>query len=581
MATIGKTTKLPIGSLLLLTGLLFYYAIFYSYQFILIEQTQLFLFTGDFFASFMQKAGGFSEYIAAFCIQFYYIRIVGAIILFLIAVTGWLLINRLLTPFRFKPFTPFHPSILYIALFWLLHTYIDYPLYKSVGFILVCLLGVAYIQIKLHRGRIILGMIFAVFSWYLCKEAAFILLFYILSYEKTIDGYPHRKVYLACVSLIFLVTPFLLRPILNPFTVEEIFGWQNMNQNWAIGYCLLYGLLPFFILWSVITGKQGLLSVIATTTSIVIVYIGCAKTANYKLEALQEMDWLSTQGRWDTIIEKTKKQKTTNIEFLNYYHMALAKNGKMNDDLFELGFPLTNALIYSDATSYAGKTRLSNLYWETGCFRTSQLYSTEAIALLESGANTFHLKRLAIIHMIYNETALAEKYLRMLKKTVCCSKWAVKQLNNIQDNQLLDQVDYIREKRELLPTHDFTIKTNLPAFNIEELYFQRPQYAITSQYTYAFMLLQKRLSSFYTVVSLLQLKQMSEIMQEAILIYEYSKQIPEGQRLKINYSPNVLSRYQLYTQLLKSSTLINTMPPGQYEFKKSYFYYYAFINDKE
>lgn len=578
MTTIGKTITQPIVSLLLLTGLLLYYAIFYSYQFILIEQTQLFLFTGDFFAPFMQRAGGLSEYMAAFCIQFYYIRLVGAITLFMVAATGWLLMNRLLVPFHFKPFTHFHPSILWIALIWLLHTYIDYPLYKSIALLLVFLLGVLYIQVRLLRWRIALGMIFAVFSWYLCKEASFILLFYIISYEKTIGGYPYRKVYLACAGVLFLSIPFLLRFLLTPYTVEEIFGWQYANQKWITGYCLLYGLLPFLILWSAITRKQQILSYITLTASIIIIYIGCTQTANYKLEVLQEMDWLSRQGKWDTIIEKTKKLKQTDTDILNYYHIALAKSGKMSDDLFTLGFPLANALVHADGASYVDKTRLSNLYWEIGCFRTSQLYSTEAIALLESGANALHLKRLALIHMIYNETALAEKYLCMLKKTVSHSKWAVEQLNNLQDNQLLDHIGYIREKRELLPFREFTIKTNQPALNIEKLYFQKPKNTILSQYTHAFMLLQKRLPEFYTVVSLLQLRQMPEIMQEAILIYEHSERTPEEQRLKISYSPDVLSRYQLYTTISKSNMLTNTIPPDQYEFKKSYFYYYAYIN---
>lgn len=578
MKNIRKIISLPVGSLFALIGLILYYTIYYSYQFILVEQTQFFLFTTSFFASYLEKAGGICEYIAAFCVQFYQVKGYGAVIVSLTAVSLWFLMNRLLIPFRLKPFTCLHPSVVCFATVWLLHTYIQYPLSKSIALIVVYLFALLYIQLKSDCLRTALGVMFAFLSWYVCKEASFILLFYILGYERITGSFPLKNIYLLCICLIFLLVPLSLRFILNPFLVDEIVGLQNRNEEWAVGYYLLYGWLPFFILFSGLNQKQRWLSAITTVASLLIIYIGCVKTADYKLERLQEMDWLSRQEKWNVIIEKTKELTFTDSDVLNYYYLALAKTGKMNEDLFEQGFPFAEALVCSKAISYVDKTRLSNLYWETGCFRASQLCSTEASVLLDFGTNAFHLKRLAMIHMIYNETALAEKYLRILKNTFFHRKWAVEQLNNLQDNKQLDQVDFVHEKRKLLPFREFSIKTGYPASNIERIAIQCRESVVASQYMYALMLLQKRLPDYYMLVSLFQPAQLSEIMQEAILVYEHSRQIPDKQRMKINYSSDVLTRYNMYVKMCRFQPLVSAMSPSVYNFKKSYFYYYAFIN---
>lgn len=578
MKNIRKITALPVGSLFVLVGLIFYYTKYYSYQFILVEQTQFFLFTTGFFTSYLEKAGGICEYIAAFFVQFYQVKVYGTVIISLTAVSLWFLMNKLLVPFRLKPFTWLHPSVVCFATVWLLHTYIHYPLSKSIALAVVYLFAFLYIQIKSNRWRIISGLIFAFLSWYVCKEASFILLFYILGYERTTERFLFKHSYFLCICLIFLLLPLFLRFILNPFHVEEIVGLQNRNQEWAVGYYLLYGWLPFFILFTGLIQKQGVLYGITVIASLVLIYIGCAKTADYKLERLQEIDWLSRQEKWNTIIEKTKDLTLTDSDVLNYYYLALAKTGKMNNDLFDQGFPFVESLLCPKATSYVDKTRLSNVYWETGCFRASQLCSTEAGVLLELGTNAFHLKRLAMIHMIYNEPALAEKYLRILKNTFLHRAWAVEQLNNLQDNKLLDQVDFVREKRKLLLFRQFTIKTSHPAVNIERMAIQSRESEVASQYMYSLMLLQKRLTDYYMMISLFKPAQLSEIMQEAILVYEHFRQIPDTQKLKINYSKDVLTRYTMYVKMCRFHPLVSDMSPSIYNFKKSYFYYYAFIN---
>jgi hypothetical protein len=62
-------------------GIFIFFAFFYNSHLHFVEQFQLFLLTGDFFQLKIGYPGGFSGYIGGFLTQFYYLSLIGPLII--------------------------------------------------------------------------------------------------------------------------------------------------------------------------------------------------------------------------------------------------------------------------------------------------------------------------------------------------------------------------------------------------------------------------------------------------------------------------------------------------------------------
>ena len=97
------------------------------------------------------------------------------------------------------------------------------------------------------------------------------------------------------------------------------------------------------------------------------------------------------QSEWNKLLGSIGDVKKLNSRTLNYYYMALAQTGQLSNALFRDGFPYSKSLVSAGEQSYVSKTRLSDIYWNLGCFRASQVFSTEAMSMLDTGVNPYIL----------------------------------------------------------------------------------------------------------------------------------------------------------------------------------------------
>ena len=99
-------------SVFFFTCIFIFFAFFYNYHLHFEEQLRLFLMTGEFFLSKMSYPGGFSEYLGGFLTQFYFLSLLGPLIITLLLlgiqhVTKQILFkanpNNILFPISFIP----------------------------------------------------------------------------------------------------------------------------------------------------------------------------------------------------------------------------------------------------------------------------------------------------------------------------------------------------------------------------------------------------------------------------------------------------------------------------------------------
>lgn len=557
----------------LLISFTVYFFHFLSFQFVLQEQVDYFLMTTDFLLPFLNSIHGVSDYIASFLMQFYAIRYVGGVVLLVFVILIGFLSNELLKPFTDSSYRLPFSFLFATAFIWQLHCHFSYPLSNDVGYLISLTSCLIYIRLKHPRMRYLFGGILSLALWYICKEAAFTACLYIVFYEIK------EKRKLACLLIIpimFVLSSYftsLLFPE-NVITLSEY-----MESTWYYAYMFFIISLPCGAILSLHLKKIILLFPVY----ILLIIDGCCFRVDYDRQRELSFSYCMQHGEWNELLKKIDNIKELNLDQLNYYYMALAQTGKLSDQLFQYGFPFSEALIYPVAGSYISKTRLSDIYWYLGCFRASQFYATEAMSMLDAGANTRHIKRLAMIHLIYKENEQAMKFLRILKKTALHNRWAVKLLNHMQNDPDLNEVEWIAAYRRLLPVHTYQINLKSPLENVTNLSMQLPFATLALEYANNLALLEKKVDWLVNMVRykkyLIPTIKIPALWQEGVLASEYENNIQDDSQLEIEYDEDVLKRFEEFKALKReTATLYSNMIPFKNEFKSSYFYYHVFVD---
>lgn len=563
--------------LFLFVGMVTYLFYTQSYRIILSGQVGCFLATTDFFTSFLPRIQGIVDYLASFLVQFYVIRYFGIGVLISLAFLLGLLINMLLKPFtesRYRILLSFLYSTTFV---WSLHSFSDYPLSKDLTLLISFICCRLYIGLSDKRIRVLFSYCLACILWYICKEAAFVACLYIFVYEY-LKGMRNYSYLISLCSLFAFSALFTTLLLQYCFPMEEVFvaEWELDWYPWYLIYMISFVGCIFLLRC---TRRYFF---VASGYLLLVIY-ACYVNTDRIREFEIKLFYLMQQSEWNKLLGSIGDVKKLNSRTLNYYYMALAQTGQLSNALFRDGFPYSKSLVSAGEQSYVSKTRLSDIYWNLGCFRASQVFSTEAMSMLDTGVNPYHLKRLAMIHLIYRENDLAIKLLRILKKTVMYNRWAVDLLNRMKHDPDLEQVDWIIRFRKMLPSYGFQIGMNRPLENITNLAIQLPFETLALEYAWNLALLEKKVDWVARMVRYkLDFSPNSEIpilCQEGILIYERENKISEDRKLKINYDEGVLARFKEYcTQGKRPLNTISGYLVMNNDYKSSYFYYYESVD---
>jgi hypothetical protein len=256
--------------------------------------------------------------------------------------------------------------------------------------------------------------------------------------------------------------------------------------------------------------------------------------------------------------------------------MALTKKGILPEYLLDFYQPAASGLILPVAP---------NENWQSIFVSNEVFYLIGDMNFAQHSAmlgNTFSpyqrssrmLKRLAEINMVNGDSTGANKYLRILSKTLFHKKWA----ENLQTINFTTGTDkWLTEKRAQTPKIDTIRQSNNYLASLNFLVEQHPNNVVALDYLLCYHLLNKDLKSFKKVYDQYGRsidRPVPSLYSESLLIQLFASNADQKEVESYAISPKKIKDFADYMQIFeKTKGEINALTG---RFGKSYWFYYHF-----
>jgi len=574
-----------------------YFFLFNRYHLAFQEQIQLFRYDWGYFTGFFGRPGGLSFYLGAFFCQFYVVPVAGV---FIVTLTG--ISICLLTGYIFRKHNIFGIlwSIMPVLLVVALNSDYLYNIGYSIGFIMALSFTAIYISIRKDYIRYTIGITSWFFLYFLTGGfsllAAVLFIIHELLYTKE-----HRRFFVAmgyatvAVSFPYLAWHYIyFIPISDTWLYPVLFPFDGITKILLLMLLAYFPLLLIVVkIWLVLSKKSQLLCSRNWKTVIVGMILLLAfswgiKKYSYdnKTEALFKIDYYVQHSEWRKALKHAARYPGTNRLITYFSNLSLYKTGQMGDNLFHFNQFGKEGLWLKWPGSKLSLFFGGGIFFHLGYFNEAYRWAYDAMVL--NGQNPRSLKSLAMISLINGNTALAEKHLNILNKTLFYRKWAQHYQNYLQDTDMVQRDQEIMKEHHFLLNSDFIIDTN----NHDQLLFQllknHSDNRMAYEYFMASFLLDKNITTFAANINQLRYYGFKEIpvhYEEAILVYMNQTQkniVLEGYQIREstikrfdNYHNDYSNAYSRY------SGDLNKMAQSLYKaYGTTYWFYLHFINNQ-
>jgi hypothetical protein len=566
-----------------------YFLLLNPYHIIYLEQIQLFRFSGNYFADFLSRPGGLSEFTGSFLTQFFIFPAAGASIITLTgiavyAVTVYIfrkhhLINGVL--FGFLP-------LLMLAA---LHSSHLYALAYTIG--LLFSLGYVAVIISINSDKLRYSVAFAGWPLLYFFTGGYALLASILFiiHEVFFEKNRARFIIASIFAVLAIIVPLLSSHyifFLKEKTALTFFLPFFIGKPSKYFLMMLLGWYPLILIivkvWSVYSKREefvlgwSLKTIVAATLITTCIAFWIIKYAyDGKTEVLLGIDHSIQQSDWEGALKQASSAPYVNRMIMNFTNLALYKTGHMGDQLFNYPQSGSGGLWLDLGQDWVNAFFGGEVYYHLGY--NSEAYRWAFEAMVAKGPNPRSLKRLALTSLADNYTELAEKYLILLKQTLFYRKWANKYLSYVDDPELINRDTEISEKRHFEIHSDFISSDNI-GVRLPRLLADHPDNRMAFEYLMASMLLDKNLGGIAENIYRLKelgYKSIPVLYEEAMLAYMSMTNkniVPEGYNINITTS-NRLSEWADMINSFGDNT--NAAARAMYgKYGKSYWYYLTF-----
>ncbi len=510
----------------------------YRYPFALTyqEQFQLFLFDGDYFAERMAEPGGFARYIAEFLTQFYNGVTIGAVILAVLYMLLQRLTWRLMRTQDYYALS-FLPAILLWYLMGDENVLLSFVVALLFG-LMVCL-GYLKVYDKLKNGylRLVVVLLLMPLLFWLIGPmallvAAFIMVSEIQKADSRLFGAIVGLAAILCVVACILMSAHLLPyPLLRLAIGVGYYRVPMVFHYMMIGVMLMVLLLACCarflpkakLLW------QGL--VLALIAIFAAWYI--PKGYEPKKYELIEYDYLVRVKDWNAIIAKAEKQMPDLPMSVSATNLALAMTEQLGNRAFDFYQHGTEGLLPKFERNFATSQLTGEIFFHLGLINTAQRFAFEAMeAIPNYNKSARIIKRLAETNLINGQYKVAEKYLRMLEKTIFYRPWAQRTLAMLGDEKAINAHPLYGTLRQYQLQEDFLFSDREQDKICGRLFVHNQQNQVAAQYLLLMPLLDRDIPRFMSYVQLVQkrIQYNPRVCQEAIAFafMQQRQQPPQG-----------------------------------------------------
>ena len=503
--------------LTLFFGLVVYLFWEFRYPFALTyqEQLQLFLFDSDYFCERMAEPGGFARYIAEFLVQFYNATVYGALILAVL----FMLIQRL--TWRLMRSEGYYAlSFIPVLALWLVMgdesvmlTYVV-ALLMVMGCILLSLIGKVIIAL----------MTLPLLYWLIGPLVLLVAVCLVPSW-------------LAGLSVVYVIALIIGSAWLLPYPLARLaagVGYYRFPET--IPYLLI--LIPLLIVIMYYgcrhlpKPKEWVKNALALGM-VVLWFIPQYYGFDAKKYELIEYDYLVRVRDWNGIIAKAEKQLPDLPMSVSATNLALAMTNQLGERAFDFYQRGSEGLLPPFERNFATTQLTGEIYFHLGLVNTAQRLAFEAMeAIPNYNKSARVVKRLVETNMVNGQYKVAEKYLKMLEKTIFYRRWAERMRAMLGDEKAINAHPLYGTLRQYRLQEDFLFSDIELDKICGQLFMHNHQNQMAAQYLLLLPLLDRDVPRFMQYAQYVQslVRYNPRSCQEAIAFgfMQQRQQPPQG-----------------------------------------------------
>ncbi len=428
-----KKDILPLVACFLLSGFVVWWYLFLNRHLCLFyrEQSQMFLFSWEYFLQYLEQPGGITAYAASFLAQFFYYPVVGTGI-YLLVFLGFYKIFRLVLD-KFSLFgssfiVAFIPGLLFLSA----NINLQFDIADELA-VMIALSGFILLTKMIREKFDYLFIPLVISGFYILVGGNVVLslvLFILYSFSKRQKGY-WKQILTAILSLSIPVALWYFFYLISfKDACIALTPFRYLDARWVdfrVIAWLSVVIVPVvgMLFKNVKAGRKWMLSYNIGLSIILLIIV--LKQYNPTTGNIVKMGYDAENDNWESMINTGKE---TPVGPLNcfYTNLALQKTGQLAEKMFcydQIGVP---GLILDMQDNFSCQVR-SELFYQLGLINEAQHYAYESMIGYASvkEPNIRNLKRLLECAVIRQDKALSAKYEKILDETLFYKDYTKKQ----------------------------------------------------------------------------------------------------------------------------------------------------------
>ena len=431
----------PLLSLLFGVAVVIFWSVPYMSGLCFQEQYQMFLFDTNYFLERIVLPGGLADYISEFLVQFYYMPVLGGIIIALLLMSIQAISWGLMKQYGMKAVFPgyllsFVPSIvLWCAMG-------DQNLLLSFVVALSGALLMGWIHNRFHNRlvKVVFELVSTALVYWFLGPVVFLYAALMIG-DTLMKGKQNGHIlsslgYSAClliltVAWILLTTQSLQYPLYRIFTGLNYYRYPGTVSPLPLGVMIwtvvvvFFGMIPDGHAWIKKLQQSKVVMVLAYVLVIVASWFGIKASFDAMTYDLIDYDFLVRTEQWDKIIEKAEKKPATTPLSVSCVNLALSQKGVLADRLFEFYQNGGEGLFPTFTRDMISPVSTAEIFFRLGMVNDAERYMFEAQEAIPNYRKSARLTRRIIeCEIINGNYQVAAKLLRRLQKTLFYSNWA-------------------------------------------------------------------------------------------------------------------------------------------------------------
>lgn len=472
------------------------------------EQFQLFLFDADYLTGRLAVPGGVAAYLAEFLTQFYNHPWMGAAVLAVLHVLLQLLTEQLMRRENGgKPLSGILWGLSFLPALALWFALGDESLMPAFTVSLLCVLMAMASYPSGRKNQLAYALCAVPVVYWVAGPLVWMLAVYVLIIGWRDSASRRRGLCLGVAMLMFGFVCVWLSALFEPFPLRCLLG------------SIFYYRFPEVVPLSVVALPALCLLVVGATSPLERV---AARAKNPRWVAggvwvvllaaslfwipqgydkqkyeLVEYDYLVRTGQWEKIVRKAEQHQPSLPMSVCAVNLALGMTNQLGDRAFEFFQHGAEGLLPKFVRDFNSTQLTGEAYFQLGLVNTAQRYAFEAMEAIPNYYKSGRaVKRLAETNLINGQYRVAEKYLRMLEKTVFYRRWAQSRREMLADTTLIDHHPVYGRLRRLRLTDDFLFSEAELDKICGQLLMHDKENRLAMQYLVLYPLLERDLDKF-------------------------------------------------------------------------------------